>query len=180
MLVRQQYIASAADAHAHVHTPARLAAPLPTLASAAVETNAAPSSKSSTPLRPATPEEKEEERSPRLPEEEEDPDVEEGMMVYEKLEAIRTMMEAELGSERETEGTSEAGAEDGGGNSRERKGDGGTVINSGRGGGSVQNLKFVVEAMEKFSQNAQMQETSLGALRNMATDPEMRAAMRDR
>ncbi len=101
-------------------------------------------------------------------------------MVYEKLEAIRTMMGAELGSEREIEGTSEAGAEDGGGNSRERKGDGGTLIISGRGGGSVQNLNFVVEAMEKFSHNAQMQETSLGALRNMAADPEMRAAMRDR
>ena len=179
MQVRQQYIDCTADAHSNFHTPARLAAPLPTLASAAVETKAAPSSKASTLLRPATPEE-EEEGSPRLPEEEEDPDVEEGMMVYEKLEAIRTMMGAELGSEREIEGTSEAGAEDGGGNSRERKGDGGTLIISGRGGGSVQNLKFVVEAMEKFSHNAQMQETSLGALRNMAADPEMRAAMRDR
>lgn len=82
-------------------------------------------------------------------------------MVCEKPETIRTMMGAELGSENETEGTSEAGAEDGG-------------------GGSVRNLKFVVEAMEKFSQNAQMQETSLSALCNMAADPEMRAAMRDR
>jgi hypothetical protein len=177
MQVRQQYIDCTADAHSNFHTPARLAAPLPTLDSAAVETKAAPSSKASTLLRPATPEEEE---SPRLPEEEEDPDVEEGIMEYVELESIRTMMGAELGSERETEGTSEAGAEDGDGNRRERTGDGGTVIDSGRGGGSVLNLKFVVEAMEKFSENAQMQETCLGALRNMAADPEMRAAMRDR
>ena len=95
--------------------------------------------------------------------------------MVEHLKTMATMMGSNEVGGSTREAGSGTGAEHSGGSSGGEASQGGS-----EGAASMQQLKFVVEALEKHSQSAQMQETGLGALRNMAADPAMRAAMRDR